>query len=163
MRISTARDLGALVRQARQDQGLTQSDLAEKVGATRQWVAQLEAGAPNTRLELVLEALRALDLRVDVEPAERPAQALPAPSHVELATLLLSRSVPDAPVPALARHGSRYMDLFRRLVPGPSSSTLTAAGAVSPAVADILAGQARRLATIERAAAASTDNDAAED
>lgn len=66
MRVSTARDLGALVRQERQDQGLTQAELAERIGTTRQWVSQFESGTLNPRVGLVLGALAALDLDLDV-------------------------------------------------------------------------------------------------
>ena len=66
MRVSTTHDLGALVRQERQDQGLTQADLAERIGTTRQWVSQFESGTLNPRVGLVLAALAALDLDLDV-------------------------------------------------------------------------------------------------
>lgn len=66
MRVSTTGDLGALVRQERQDQGLTQAELAERIGTTRQWVSQFESGTLNPRVGLVLAALTALDLDVDV-------------------------------------------------------------------------------------------------
>ena len=66
MRVSTTGDLGALVRQERQDQGLTQAELAERIGTTRQWVSQFESGTLNPRVGLVLAALTALDLDIDV-------------------------------------------------------------------------------------------------
>ena len=66
MRVSTTGDLGALVRQKRQDQGLTQAELAERIGTTRQWVSQFESGTLNPRVGLVLAALTALDLDIDV-------------------------------------------------------------------------------------------------
>jgi len=44
---------------------------------SRQWVIAAEAGAPTARLDLVLDALRAVDLVVDVVP-EEPDDALDA-------------------------------------------------------------------------------------
>lgn len=94
MRISSPTDLGALVRQERQDQGLTQAELAERAGTTRQWVVQFEAGAPNARLELVLATLRALDLIVDVRSASRPAPA-PRRSPVDVYAEYLKAANPS--------------------------------------------------------------------
>lgn len=72
MRVGTTHDLGALVRQERQDQGLTQAELAERIGTTRQWVSQLESGTLNPRVGLVLAALAALDLDLDVRLSKAP-------------------------------------------------------------------------------------------
>lgn len=73
MRVSTTHDIGALVRQERQDQGLTQAELAERIGTTRQWVSQFESGTLNPRVGLVLAALAALDLDLDVRSSKAQA------------------------------------------------------------------------------------------
>ena len=65
MIISNARDAGAILRQARLTKGLTQQQLAQMLGVTRQWVASVEAGAPTARLGLVIDALRCVDLLLD--------------------------------------------------------------------------------------------------
>ncbi|MCA5894729.1 helix-turn-helix domain-containing protein [Isoptericola sp. NEAU-Y5] len=75
MIIANAEELGALLRRARKDKGMTQGDLAAVVDVSRQWVIAAEAGAPTARLDLVLDALRAVDLVVDVAPDE-PDDAL---------------------------------------------------------------------------------------
>lgn len=70
---SNAADLGAILRTARLDKGLSQSDLASLVGVTRQWVIGAEKGAPTARLNLMLDALRCVDLLVDVVPDDSGA------------------------------------------------------------------------------------------
>lgn len=168
MRISTASDLGALVRQARQDQGLTQSDLAEKVGATRQWVAQLESGAPNTRLELVLEALRALDLRVDVGP-ERGRARPPLATERSVAGIL------DAAIARASSAGTITVPTLVKdwPVPGTTHAALAAltterthserANRAGSPLGGILADQARRLAQIERSKVEATESDSGDE
>ncbi len=66
MRIHTAWEIGLLVKAERQAQGITQEELAERIGATRQWVRFLEGGKPRLELGLALPALNALDLSVDI-------------------------------------------------------------------------------------------------
>lgn len=78
MIVSSAEDLGALLRQARRDKGWTQQQLAAAVGVTRQWVIGAEAGAPTARLDLYLDALRCVDLLIDVVPDEDSQDVLDA-------------------------------------------------------------------------------------
>ncbi len=65
MILRNADDVGAVLRQGRTKKGWTQQHLADMLGVTRQWVASVEAGAPTARLQLVLDALRCVDLLVD--------------------------------------------------------------------------------------------------
>lgn len=73
MRVSNAADVGAVLRDGRQRQGMTQAQLAEAVGTSRAWVVAVESGSPNARLDLVLQALQWVDLAVDVAPDEAGA------------------------------------------------------------------------------------------
>jgi len=66
MRVGTPADLGNLVREARLAAGLTQEQLAERAGASRLWVNQVEAGHSGASLGKVLKLLAALDLTMDV-------------------------------------------------------------------------------------------------
>ncbi|MFC8598833.1 MULTISPECIES: helix-turn-helix domain-containing protein [unclassified Isoptericola] len=75
MIITDAAQLGSLLRRARKDKGITQAQLATTVNVSRQWIIAAEAGAPTARLDLVLDALRAVDLVVDIVPDE-PDDAL---------------------------------------------------------------------------------------
>jgi HTH-type transcriptional regulator/antitoxin HipB len=65
MRIASGRELGALVRDYRRRQGLSQSDLADQVGVSRQWVIGLEHGRARD-VGLVLRTLEALGLTIDI-------------------------------------------------------------------------------------------------
>lgn len=59
--------IGAVVRDARLAAGLTQTELANRIGASRFWVAQFEKGKPSAALGLALKALRALGLVIRIE------------------------------------------------------------------------------------------------
>lgn len=66
--IGTPDELAIAVRERRRELGLSQQQLAARLGVSRQWVVGLEAGRPRAELGLVLRTLRSLDLRVLVEP-----------------------------------------------------------------------------------------------
>ena len=61
-------DVGAMIRQGRQANALSQQDLADKMGVSRQWVVSAEKGAPTAQLQLVLEALRCVGYVCDMVP-----------------------------------------------------------------------------------------------
>ena len=63
--IRTTTEIGLLVRDRRRALGLTQSELAERVGASREWIRQLESGKPRLELGLTLRALTALGVALD--------------------------------------------------------------------------------------------------
>lgn len=58
--------LGALLKQARRRRGMSQAELAERAGVTRQWVVAFEAGSPRAQLGVVLRALQAVGLDIDL-------------------------------------------------------------------------------------------------
>jgi len=64
--------LGAAIRLKRNEKGLTQSQLAELLGAERKWVIKLESGNSKAEIGLVLRALEALNLRASLIDPERP-------------------------------------------------------------------------------------------
>lgn len=72
MRLRTTQDVGSLVRDYRTKQGLTQMQLADKVGVSRKWIIDLEAGKRATDLSLVLRTLNALGIELEArEPTVR--------------------------------------------------------------------------------------------
>ncbi|MDR0990402.1 MAG: helix-turn-helix domain-containing protein [Propionibacteriaceae bacterium] len=74
-------ELGATLRRLREDQGLTQEQLAQAMGVSRRWVGTLEAGRnPGVQFSLVTAAARALgaELHIVTTVPESPAEA----SHV---------------------------------------------------------------------------------
>jgi HTH-type transcriptional regulator/antitoxin HipB len=71
MRVRTIREIGLLVHSERKRQGLSLQAVAERVGCTRQWVAELEAGGERLEVALVLRTLNALGIRLDTS-SEHP-------------------------------------------------------------------------------------------
>lgn len=66
--MTTERQLGAAIRQARTEAGLTQSELAELAGVSRAFVSGMEsASRPGAELRRVLAILRALELGIVLE------------------------------------------------------------------------------------------------
>lgn len=84
MRARTVRDLGALVREARRLHGTTQAELATAVGVSRDWVIRLERGHPRLEAQLVLDALTAAGVTVDVVVED----GVPAPDDDPFGRLL---------------------------------------------------------------------------
>ncbi len=59
--------LGAAIRRRRSALGITQDDLALSIGVNRKVIGQLEGGKETVRLDIALNAARALGLNVGVE------------------------------------------------------------------------------------------------
>jgi len=62
--IRSAKDLGAVVRAARQAQSLRQSDLAGLSGTGNRFIVDLERGKPTVQLQKVLDMVDLLGLEV---------------------------------------------------------------------------------------------------
>lgn len=91
--INSIRDLASLARGRRRDLRLTQAELAERMGVSRQWVAGFEAGKPGAGLNLVIRLLDALDLRLAVNEEEEESRGArrrdePAAEEIDLDALL---------------------------------------------------------------------------
>lgn len=69
MLINNARELGTRMRDQRLELGLTQTAFATRVGVSRSWVVQVERGNAGAEIGLVLKALAALGLHVDIRAA----------------------------------------------------------------------------------------------
>ena len=81
-------DLGGFVKRHRQEQGMTQQQLADKAGVGLNFVYQLEKNKPTVQLDLTQNVLLALGFEFSVQPAsavpgwmndleERPKRELP--------------------------------------------------------------------------------------
>lgn len=66
IRIRTPRDVGLLLRQGRRRLGLSQTDLAQRAGVSREWIVAVERGKAGAELGLILRTLAALDLALTV-------------------------------------------------------------------------------------------------
>ena len=73
MRISTPLELSTAIRHARQQAGLTQAQLAERIGVRRLWVVRFENGKAEVELGTVMLALRELGLTLDIAPTSQYA------------------------------------------------------------------------------------------
>jgi HTH-type transcriptional regulator/antitoxin HipB len=76
MRIRTATDLGAFIRERRTKLGMDQSALAKKTGTSRKWLVEVEQGKPGAEIGLILRTLKSLEISIDVE-ADSPTEAPP--------------------------------------------------------------------------------------
>jgi transcriptional regulator with XRE-family HTH domain len=89
LRVSRPDDLGPALREARLDDGLTQSGLAEMAGVGRQWLNAFETGEkPSAPLDMVMRVVAALDVAVTLVRPAPPAAAGPHEAPVDLDVLL---------------------------------------------------------------------------
>lgn len=68
----TAKEIGLILRDQRRRLGLDQRELATRVGASRQWVIEVEKGNPGAELGRVLRALAVLNIAIDLQPQAAP-------------------------------------------------------------------------------------------
>ncbi|MDH4048052.1 MAG: helix-turn-helix domain-containing protein [Gammaproteobacteria bacterium] len=66
-RARTAKQIGAIIRRARRNAGLTQTELGKRIGLRQATVSKLEAGQPATRLSTLLDVLTALGLEIIID------------------------------------------------------------------------------------------------
>lgn len=65
--IKTADQIGAVLRGYRRDQGLTQADLARRVGLAQNAISEIETGAGRSSWARIFKVLSALELDLTVE------------------------------------------------------------------------------------------------
>jgi HTH-type transcriptional regulator/antitoxin HipB len=80
-KIITTRDLAAAIRGRRFALGMTQADLAARVGVSRPWLSQIESGKPTANIGLVIRLLDALGLQLEV--TDRPPSADDSPTDLD--------------------------------------------------------------------------------
>ena len=76
MLVHNARELGLRMRDQRLELGLSQAALAKQIGVGRDWVIRVERGNAGAEIGLVLKALDALGLDLDVRTAAAPMAPL---------------------------------------------------------------------------------------
>lgn len=96
----------ALVRSARTASGLTQAELAARLGTTQTAIARLERRGANPTVATLRKTLAAAGHRLDLS-------AVPRPSSVDLPQLI--RHMKMTPAERLAAHQAAY-DGMRELV-----------------------------------------------
>lgn len=75
LRIRKPADLGVIIRAAREDAGLTQTQLAERLAFSRDYMIDLEAGKSNLYVTRLLRVLHELGVTVTVEFGDENAKA----------------------------------------------------------------------------------------
>jgi HTH-type transcriptional regulator/antitoxin HipB len=62
MLVRSAADVGRLLKERRTKSGLSQRELAERIGVSRQWVMKVERGHARAEIGSVLRAFRAVGI-----------------------------------------------------------------------------------------------------
>lgn len=75
MEVQSVREMAAVIRGLRREKGWSQATLAREAGVGREWVIHLEKARPTVELGLVMGTLRALGVRLRIEP--QPTQCDP--------------------------------------------------------------------------------------
>ncbi len=71
--VRSATDVGAVIHDARRALGLSQRELADRAGVSRQWIVEIEGGKSRAELGLVIRTLDVLGVRLVVDDgSERP-------------------------------------------------------------------------------------------
>jgi HTH-type transcriptional regulator/antitoxin HipB len=70
MRLRTAMDVGATIRDRRRSLGLRQGELADRVGVSRLWISEVERGKPGASLDRVLRTLAFLHIDLIADTGE---------------------------------------------------------------------------------------------
>jgi HTH-type transcriptional regulator/antitoxin HipB len=66
MLITTARDIGAAIRDRRKSLGIDQIELASRTGVSRQWLIQVEGGKEGATIGRLLRVFNVLGLGLSV-------------------------------------------------------------------------------------------------
>lgn len=69
-RIYTPASLGQAIRHYRHQSGLTQAELADRVGLDRTYLSRLESGGETQQLRRILAILRELGVKASLERAD---------------------------------------------------------------------------------------------
>jgi HTH-type transcriptional regulator / antitoxin HipB len=64
--IADVKSIGALVKQVRKSQGLTQEQLAAACGLGRRFIVELEHGKPTSHIGKIVQVLSALGLSLHI-------------------------------------------------------------------------------------------------
>jgi len=88
MKVRTARDVGAAIRDARKRRGWDQQKLAQEVGVSRQWIIDVEKGKPRAGLELVLRTLHAVGAPLDIKFSSRPSDVTSSHSDLNINNII---------------------------------------------------------------------------
>jgi len=77
MRLRNPQDMGHLLKARRRALGLSQAQLAERVGISRQWVVALEKGNPGISIGTVFNSMNTLGLIMTVHSPDKIGSGRP--------------------------------------------------------------------------------------
>ncbi len=85
-RISSSKDLGIILARARTARGLTQREVAARLGVTQKWISAVEQGKSRAWIDKVLELTYFLGVQITASPDEVAPPSAPsdAPSIDDL-------------------------------------------------------------------------------
>ena len=66
MHVRTMADVGAILREAREEAGLTQVELARRARVSREWLMKVESGRTSAELPRVMAVLAELGLVLEI-------------------------------------------------------------------------------------------------
>jgi HTH-type transcriptional regulator/antitoxin HipB len=75
MKITSAKQLSAYLRDARLSQKLSQGKVADKVGIRQDTVSSFELNPESTKLDTLFKILAALELSLDIKPRTDPSDS----------------------------------------------------------------------------------------
>lgn len=76
--VTNVADLAGAVRHARRVHGLTQGELAQRIGVSRPWISQFESGhTPHAGIDRILALVNVLGIRLTVTAPAAPATTEP--------------------------------------------------------------------------------------
>lgn len=67
----STKQIGAAIRRVRRQRALSQEQLGAKMHVRQATVSKLETGKPATQLQMLMDALAALDLELVIRPRSR--------------------------------------------------------------------------------------------
>ena len=73
MKVTSAKQLSACLKDARRLQKLSQGKVADKVGIRQDTVSSFEINPESTKLETLFKILAALELSLDIKPRTDPS------------------------------------------------------------------------------------------
>ncbi|MFC7520025.1 helix-turn-helix transcriptional regulator [Xanthomonas populi] len=98
-------DIGNLIRATRKRRGWDQARLATEIGASRQWIVDIEKGKPRAELQLILRALHALGLEMMLAPGAADARNRLPPDRAAMPLInmddIVERNCTQGPLTAL--------------------------------------------------------------
>lgn len=112
MDIRRPSELGAYIMSVRRARGLSQDELAERLGVSRVWIGQVERGKASPRLDLILRALNELEITLSVSTAD-DAQ-LPQQPTTEPRDLIDIDTIADTNLPSKGVRGVGLAQRRRR-------------------------------------------------